>query len=230
MVKRGGAATAVVCSVSVSDDRTTAAVQRYLDDLAEVGGGAQAEPVVRALLARAAGRLHLLCASLLFRSYPRLMKGPLNLQTEELLDGVIERLIKAMREVRPPTVRQFFALANQHMRWELNDLARRLDEQAPAFELRDSFAGGPAASSGSQLSPNALRILETIDTLPEQEREVFGLIRIQGMTHPEAAEVLGVSTKTVQRRLNRAIVLLSKQLEDLVGAVPADAGLPEPHG
>jgi RNA polymerase sigma-70 factor (ECF subfamily) len=29
---------------------------------------------------------------------------------------------------RPTNVRQFFALANQHLRWELNDLARRLDE------------------------------------------------------------------------------------------------------
>jgi hypothetical protein len=37
---------------------------------------------------------------------------------DELLSSVVERLLKAMREVRPPTVRQFFALANQHMRWE----------------------------------------------------------------------------------------------------------------
>jgi len=34
---------------------------------------------------------------------------------------VVERLIKAMRGYRPQTVRHFFALANQHMRWELND-------------------------------------------------------------------------------------------------------------
>jgi hypothetical protein len=39
-----------------------------------------------------------------------------------------KRLLEAMREARPQTVRQFFALANQHMRWELDDLARRLDE------------------------------------------------------------------------------------------------------
>jgi len=35
-----------------------------------------------------------------------------------------------MRSVRPQTVRQFFALANQHMRWQLNDLARRLDSSS----------------------------------------------------------------------------------------------------
>ena len=35
------------------------------------------------------------------------------------------------------------------------------------------------------------------------------------MTHGEAAEVLGVSPKTVQRRLNRALHLLSDCLSDL---------------
>ena len=52
---------------------------------------------------------------------------PLNLQAEEMLSAVVERLLKALREARPATVRQFFALASQHMRWELNDMARRLD-------------------------------------------------------------------------------------------------------
>ena len=111
----------------VSDTRTTMAVQKYLDELAGLSAESPAEPVVRALLARAVDRLHVLCASLLYRQYPRLTRGPLNLQSEEILSAVVERLIKAMRAVRPGTVRQFFALANQHMRWELNDLARRLD-------------------------------------------------------------------------------------------------------
>ena len=50
-----------------------------------------------------------------------------------------ERLLKALREARPRTVRQLFALANQHMRWELNDLARRLDCQPAAAELSDGL-------------------------------------------------------------------------------------------
>ena len=52
-----------------------------------------------------------------------------------MLSSVVDRLLKALREVRPTTVRQFFALANQHMRWELNDLARRLDKETPALGL-----------------------------------------------------------------------------------------------
>jgi RNA polymerase sigma-70 factor (ECF subfamily) len=204
----------------MSEEHTSAAVQRYLDELA---GDSPAEPVVRALLGRSVRRLHLLCATLLHRSYPRLTRPPLNLQTEELLGAVAERLLKALREARPRDVRQFFALANQHMRWELNDLARRLGEQPAAVELRDDLVPAPP-SSGSGLSPDGRRILEAIGELAEDEREVFDLVRVQGMTQVEAAQLLGVSTVTVRRRLNRGLRLLAEKLNDLCPGEPP----PEP--
>ena len=37
----------------------------------------------------------------------------------------------------------------------------------------------------------------------------------QGMTHAEAAEMIGVAVKTVQRRVNRSLILLAEQLHDL---------------
>jgi RNA polymerase sigma factor (sigma-70 family) len=196
---------------AMSEEHTTAVVQRYLDELA---GDMPAEPLVRALLDRAVRRLHLLCITLLRRSYPRLMQPPLNLQADELLGAVAERLLKAMREARPRSVRQFFALANQHMRWELNDLARRLDQQPAPVELLEGLVPAPA-SSGSGLSLDGLRMLQAIDDLPEDEREVFDLVRVQGMTKTEAAQVLGVSAVTVKRRLNRGLELLTERLADL---------------
>jgi RNA polymerase sigma factor (sigma-70 family) len=195
----------------MDEERTTAVVQRYLDELA---CDAPAEPVVRALLDQAVHRLHHLCATLLYRSYPRLTRPPLNLQADELLGAVVERLLKAMREARPRTVRQFFALASQHMRWELNDMARRLDEQPGALELVEGLVAAPR-SSESGLTPDGRRMLEAIDRLPEGEREAFELVRIQGLTQAEAAQVLGVSTMTVNRRLNRGLQLLAEALDDL---------------
>jgi len=193
------------------DDNTTAVVQRYLDALA---GPAPAEPIIRDLLAHAVRRLHHLCASILLRSFPRLTRPPLNLQTDELLDALVERLLKALREARPVTVRQFFALAGQHIRWELNDLARRLDNQPAVEELCDSLVPAPA-SSDSGLSPDARLMLEAIGRLPEEEREAFDLVHIQGLSQPEAAEVLGVANRTVKRRLDRGIRLLTEWLGDL---------------
>src|SRR5215831_2132997 len=202
---------------TMPEENTTAVVQRYLDELT---GEAPGELVVRPLLERAVLRLQRLCATLLYHDYPRLMHPPLNLQTDELLSAVVERLLKALREARPRTVRAFFSLAGQHMRWELKDLARRLDNQPVAVELREGQLPAPV-SSDSGLSLHGRRMLETIDSLPEGEREAFDLVRIQGLTYAEAAELLGVAPKTVQRRLDRGLLLLTERLGDLgPGATP----------
>src|SRR4029453_9615580 len=118
------------------------------------------------------------------------------------------------REPRAGRVREFFGRATQHMRWQLNDLARRLDQESVVRGL-DAGAFAAAPSSASGLTPDAARMLGANDELPEDEREAFNLVRIQGLTYPEAADVLGVAVKTVQRRLTRARLLLAKRLADL---------------
>lgn len=102
----------------MSDDHTTTVVGRHLTALASDG---PADRVIRKLPDRADGRLRVLCAGLLYRGYLRSARPPLNLEADELFGAVVERLLKALREALPRTVRQFFALANQHVRWELND-------------------------------------------------------------------------------------------------------------
>jgi hypothetical protein len=111
-------------------------VERCLIALAE---DSSADPVIRSLLDRSVSRLQVLCASLLHRRYPRLTHPPLNLAADEVLGAVVKRLLKALREIRPGTVGQFFALANPPMRWERNDLARRLEGQPGDVERRDGL-------------------------------------------------------------------------------------------
>ena len=196
------------------EGNTTAIVQRYVSQLTELPEDEDNSEIVRELLGRAVERLHVLCATVLYQSYPRLTQAPLSLQAEELLSSVIERLLKAMQNARPTGVRQFFALANQHIRWELNDLARRLDKQDPEVQLLESLALAPE-SSGSELSQSARSMLQAIEDLPDDEREVFSLVRIQGLSQVEAAEVLGVSAKTIQRRMNRSLLLLTQKLANV---------------
>jgi RNA polymerase sigma-70 factor (ECF subfamily) len=104
--------------------------------------------------------------------------------------------------------------ANQHRRWELNDPAGRLDSQPAAVELCEGLVLAPA-SSASGYTPVGCSMLLAIGELPEDEREVFDLVRIQGMSQAEAAQLLGVSVVTVKRRLNRGLWLLAAQLADL---------------
>jgi RNA polymerase sigma-70 factor (ECF subfamily) len=117
----------------MAEEPTTTVIQRYLDALPGVGDAA---PAVRALLERAVGRLRLLCASLLYRSYPRLMRPPVKLETDELLGGVVAALLTALRATRPPTVRHFFGLACQHMRsWATIPARSRAREQIREVSL-----------------------------------------------------------------------------------------------
>lgn len=192
------------------ETNTTAMVQRYLSAL---GDGADCDRIVHDLLARAVDRLRMLCAVML-RNYGRLTQGPLNLEGDELLSVVVERLCKALKQVRPGNPRHFFALANRHIRWALNDFAEWLDRQ-PSLEPVSDVAASAALSVDSQVSPRLKRILAALETLPPDESEAFDLVRVQGLTHVEAADLLGVATKTIQRRLNRAVLLLGEKLSDL---------------
>ena len=64
------------------EEPTTVIVQPYLDALP---GDTAAELTVRELLERAAGRLRLLCTTLLYKSYTRLTWPPVILEPDELL-------------------------------------------------------------------------------------------------------------------------------------------------
>lgn len=207
--------------IDFASGATTVAVQRYLDALAQ---DPSPDPIVRALVTRSVQRLERLCGVLLHRSYPRLTRAPLALEAGDVLGAVVERLLKATREVRPRDARQFFALANRHIRWELNTLARSLDESrsvsATGLEVDHSIPAPAVTDTG--LSPALTRLLAAIDELSEEQREAFDLVRVQGLTHPEAASVLGVSTKTVQRRLHDASLFL----EERVGALRSDETAP----
>ena len=80
------------------EEPTTIVIQRYLDALP---GDTSSEPIVQELLERAVGRLRLLCATFLYKSYPRLTRPPVNLEADELLDGVVAALLTALRATRP---------------------------------------------------------------------------------------------------------------------------------
>jgi hypothetical protein len=110
----------------MSEDHTTAVVQRYLDELDR---DSASEPIVRAMLERSVRRLHLLCATLLHRSYPRLAQPPLNLQSDELLGAVAERPLRALREARPRTLRELLGVSTATVKRRLSRGVGLLTEQ-----------------------------------------------------------------------------------------------------
>ena len=134
-----------------------------------------------------------------------------------------KRLLQALRPARPATARQFVALAGQPRRWELHDLARRLDTQPEALELRDESVPA-SARSDTGLTPDRRRIRAAIDRLPEGACEASDRVRTQGISQAEAAQVLAVSVRTVHRRLSRGLRLLAATPGDLCSGREDPAG------
>src|SRR5262245_1354885 len=141
-------------------------------------------------------------------------------QTDDVLQSALVRLLGALRSVQPQTPRDFLALATLQIRRELIDLARHYygpegiganqESHAPA----DSQGAGPRDPSDIRHEPASLaewtELHGLIDTLPAEEREVFGLLYYQGLSQAEAAELLNVSVRTVQRRWHDALCNLHR--------------------
>ena len=59
------------------------------------------------------------------------------------------------------------------------------------------------------------RLQSAIANLPEGQREVFLLNRMDQMTYKEIAEFLGVSQKAVEKRMHKALVKLRKTIKNI---------------
>jgi RNA polymerase sigma-70 factor (ECF subfamily) len=136
---------------------------------------------------------------------------------------VAKRLLPALRQALPATAWQFLALAGPPRRWQLNDLARRLEEQPEALELRDESV--PASASGDTgLTPDRRPILEALDRLPEGACQASDRVRTQGRSQAEVAWVLAVWVRTVHRRLSRGLRLRAATPGDLCSGRQEPAG------
>lgn len=60
------------------------------------------------------------------------------------------------------------------------------------------------------------RVHAAIEALPEERRKVFKLSRYEGLKYHEIAERLGISVKTVDNQMGKALKTLREDLADLV--------------
>ena len=197
-------------------DAPSAQVQQCLDRLR--AGDAAAR---RDLLNSVCDRLTQLTRAML-RDYPRVKRWE---QTDDVLQNALLRLYRALQDVTPPTVRDFYRLATLQIRRELIDLARHHygpegagrkhatnagvaesgESFHPAYEGVDRAHGPPGLAVWAEFHRQA-------QELPEDEREVFDLIWYQGLAHTEAAALLDVSARTVRRRWQAACLRLHERL------------------
>jgi RNA polymerase sigma factor (sigma-70 family) len=194
------------------DQTSTEAIQWWLDRLRQGDEAARDE-----LLRWAYGRLERLTRTML-KSYPRVKRWE---DTADVLQQASLRLWRALQQVQPPTVPEFFRLATLHIRHELLDLVRHycgphgLDTHyqsdfPPADQDDPSHVEQDPADPASSLVDLADWTVfhQQVETLPADERAVVDLLWYSGLSQEEAARVLQVSRWTVGRHWRSALVRL----------------------
>jgi RNA polymerase sigma-70 factor (ECF subfamily) len=166
------------------------------------------------LFRQVCGRLERLTRKML-KGFPGVKRWT---QTDDVLQSALIRLLRALQEVRPASMREFFALTTEQIRRELLDLARHYygpegEGAHHASQAGDNSAARPAYDKpDDSRDPSVLAALgefhQQVSRLPPDEREVVNLLFYQELTQAEAAEVLGVTVRTVQRRWQSALLKL----------------------
>jgi len=144
-------------------------------------------------------------------------------ETDDVLQKALMRLCRALEATKPESARHFFRLAALQIRRELLDLAAHyLGPQGLGANHRSDPRGEKTEGRGNALDkqseePDCLEewseFHKCVEALPEEEREVFGLLWYQGLTLKASTTVLGVSLSTVKRRWQSARLKLAKGMD-----------------
>jgi RNA polymerase sigma-70 factor (ECF subfamily) len=88
--------------------------------------------------------------------------------------------------------------------------------QEKTARLAEPFVRAPAAVATADERTISAELQHAVDeamaSLSAAQREVFDLSRMRGLTYPEIAGVLGISVKTVEARMGRALKQLRERL------------------
>jgi len=143
-------------------------------------------------------------------------------QTDDVFQSAMIRLHRALVDVKPESVRHFFNLAAVQIRRTLLDLAKH--HLGPHGQGKKHHTDGqPADDEGGSLhdraeQPEDLEAWSAfhaqVEALPDDEKEVVGLLFYEALTQEEAASVLGVSLRTVKRRWHSARCRLREKLNE----------------
>jgi RNA polymerase sigma-70 factor (ECF subfamily) len=160
------------------------------------------------LIARTCERLRILTRQMA-RGYPALRSVE---QTDDVLQNALIRLTQRLMQEPPQSRLHFHNLAALQIRRALLEMARCLNgrngqrpKQLTNQDEATDEKGNPLERiADSTEGPTSLaewaEVHEQIDRLPQDDQELFDLLWYQDLTKAEAAEVLGISLRTLKRR------------------------------
>ncbi len=115
--------------------------------------------------------------------------------------------------------RMAYNLANELSRARRRQEARDIHwtdattQKVGADTISDTAAADEALASKERLAA----VMRALEGLPPKTREVFVMCRVRGLSHRDIAEVMGISTKTVEKHMTAALKHLTLILRSTEG-------------
>ncbi len=162
------------------------------------------------------------CQRILYEKYARPMLGicqrysPNQMDAEDVLQVAFVRVFRFIDTFKGGSFEGW--MKKIFVRESINQYHSR--RRKPIDYLRDdnfifsNFQGDGFCDALSALS--AKEILKELNALPDGSRMVFSLFAIEGYSHPEIAELLGISEGTSKSQYARARQLLKTRLKHLI--------------
>jgi len=164
----------------------------------------------------------------LYRVALRLTMDPT--QAEDLVQDTMLKAYRSWRQYRPGTNAKGWLLTilrntfiNDYRRRKLEPIAMDLEAAEPHAILRQIADSDPEGNFFAQIVDQ--RVLEAIDALPTEFREVLVLSDMEGLSYADIAEALQVPVGTVKSRLFRA----RRQLQGALYAHAVEMGYIRPR-
>jgi RNA polymerase sigma-70 factor, ECF subfamily len=133
---------------------------------------------------------------------------------EELVQELFTQMWDRRATLNPETSLKaylFTAIRNSCLN-HLKHLAVKSRHQEHARSMEVAHAADP--SEALQTAELEARIHLEIDALPERCREIFRLSRFQGLKYDEIAQELGISPRTVEVQIGKALKTLRENLTE----------------
>lgn len=138
---------------------------------------------------------------------------------EDAQDATQEVFLKLWRQERAGNLKEEAAaylnsaassMATDFERWR----AFHVIERRSDVELDDVEAAAAGSEERQHWRDAMTLFMKGVQALPPLTRDVFLLSQVKGLTYPEIALRLDVSTRTVERHLVQAIMALERRLKD----------------
>ena len=187
----------------------------YLIRLRQGDGAARDE-----VIAAARDRLMRMARKML-RDFPLVQRWE---ETDDVFQNAAIRLCRSLDSVIPENTCGLMRLAARDIRYVLLDLARHYGGPGATWKQPDKnvLASGSRIADPNEDSQEASQLIfwtefhQRVQDLPDDLQQVVDLLWYHELSQDEAAEILQISKRTVQRRWRTACI----SLQDMLDGVP----------